>query len=126
MLDDAGAGEDVSQPELTDESADAAPDDTQLPAAVPQPPVIRQIDDDGTTLWASPTAGEPLTVRYLPSGIQAYLVLRPAELLASAEGARMVDALGPSGQRARTQLRSILGVELAEIEQLAIACYPDD
>jgi len=65
-------------------------------------------------------------VRYLPSGIQAYLVLRPAELLATAEGVRMIEALGPAGQRAQERLRSILGVEFAELEQLAIACYADD
>ncbi len=126
MLDDVSAGEEISKVDPTDDSVDADRDETQPPAAVPPPPAIRQIDDDGKTLWASPTAGEPLAVRYLPSGIQAYLVLRPAELLASAEGARMVDALGPAGERARAQLRSILGVALAEIEQLAIACYPDD
>jgi hypothetical protein len=129
MLDDAGAGEAIPQAEPNDDTAadaDAGAGETQSPAAVPPPPAIRQIDDDGKTLWASPTAGELLAVQYLPSGIQAYLVLRPVELLASAEGARMVAALGPSGERARAQLRSILGVELAEIEQLAIACYPDD
>ena len=128
LLDDASAGEALSQPEPIDDSAadaDAETGETQSPAAVP-PPTIRQIDDDGKTLWASPTAGEPLAVRYLPSGVQLFLVLRPAELLAGAEGARMVAALGPAGERAQAQLRSILGVELAEVEQLAIACYPDD
>ncbi len=116
--------EDPPKAEPADEDLDA--DDATAQSLPPARPTVREVDDDGKTLWISPTAGDPLAVRYLPSGIQALLVLRPAELLASAEGVRMLDALGPAGQNARATLRSILGVELAEIEQLAIACYPDD
>ncbi len=82
--------------------------------------------DDGTALWVAPAAGEPLSLNYLPSGTQVFVVLRPADLLASAEGARLLDTLGPAGERAKADLLATLGVELTNIEQLAIAFYPDD
>jgi hypothetical protein len=82
--------------------------------------------DDGTALWIAPAAGEPLSLNYLPSGSQVFLVLRPADLLASAEGAKLLDALGPAGERARAELLATLGVELTNLEQLSIAFYPDD
>jgi eukaryotic-like serine/threonine-protein kinase len=84
------------------------------------------IDDDGHTLWIAPTSGPPLSLRYLPSGVQMFLVLRPAELLSAPEGTRLLDALGPGGQWASERLRAILGVELGHIEQLSIALFPND
>jgi serine/threonine protein kinase len=95
-------------------------------AKAPPRPAIRETDDDGHTLWVSPTAGEPLVLNYLPSSAQVFIVLRPAELLESAEGAKLFDVLGPAGESAKSQLRSTLGVELAEVEQLSIAFFPDD
>ncbi len=89
-------------------------------------PAIAEVEDDGQTLWSSPTAGPPLAFTLLPSGAQVFMVLRPAELLESSEGAKLIDALGPAGAWAQSQLRSILGVELSEVEQLTIAFYPDD
>ena len=47
------------------------------------------IDDDGRTLWASPTHGPPLDLAYLPPGVEIILAVRPAELLAHAEGRRL-------------------------------------
>jgi hypothetical protein len=85
-----------------------------------------EIDDDGHTLWVAPTAGEPLALNYLPSSGQAFMVLRLADLLENSEGAKLFDALGPAGELAKSQLRATLGIELAEVEQLSIAFYPDD
>jgi serine/threonine protein kinase len=85
-----------------------------------------QIDDDGQTLWTSPTAGAPLALRYLPSGAQAFLVVRPAELVGSDEGSKVLDALGRLGESMKTKARATLGVELEDIEQLSIALFPDE
>ncbi len=89
-------------------------------------PTAGDIPDDGQTLWASPTSGPPLELAYLPNGAQVILVLRPAELLATSEGPKLLDALGPAGPWAVEHLRRTLGVELAQIEQLTIAVAPDD
>ena len=106
------------------------PDDQPTQGEQPVPTVrtdvaFAEIDDDGQTLWASPTAGEPLSLNYLPSGAQVFLALRPAELLGNAEGARMLEALGPFGRFAKEHLQSVLGRDLSDIEQLTLAIHPD-
>ena len=35
--------------------------------------------DDGAVLWASPTAGDPVSFDYLPPGAQMFLIARPAD-----------------------------------------------
>ena len=87
---------------------------------------VVEVADDGQTLWAAPPGGRPLTLDYLPSGAQVILVLRPSELLAHAEGAKWLDALGPAGERMKNQLVSVLGVALSEIELLSIALTTGD
>jgi hypothetical protein len=84
------------------------------------------IDDDGQTLWASPTSGKPWDLHYVPSGAQLVLALRPADILASAEGTRLVQALGPSGEAAIRKLQDSLGVELSGVTRLFLALVPDE
>ena len=112
-------------------AAEPASDEQPAEGAKPAPTVrtdvtVTEIDDDGQTLWTSPTTGEPLSLNYLPSGVQIILTLRPAELLDNAEGARLLEVLGPAGQFARDQLQVVLGCGLSEIEQLTLAFYPDE
>ncbi len=89
-------------------------------------PATKLVEDDGQTLWTSPTAGSPVDLSYLPSGGQLFLVLRPADLLTHDEGQRLLDALGPARDWAQDRLRTVLGVELNQVEQLTIAFVPDD
>ena len=84
-------------------------------------PAVELIADDGQTLWASPTSGPPLNLSYLPAGAQAVLVLRPAELMGSAEGAKMFEAIGPASVTAATTIQAITFCQWPEIEQLQIA-----
>ncbi len=86
----------------------------------------RPIDDDGKTLWAAPAAGEPVSLAHLPAGSQLIVVLRPGELLASAEGQRAWDALGPSASVARQQLETALGTSLVDIDELVVAFFGAD
>ncbi len=85
-----------------------------------------EVDDDGKTLWMSPTAGQPVALDYLPSGAQLFLVVRLAEVLGNPEGAKVVDALGPPGKRVLNELRTTLGLEPTDVDQLIVAFYPDD
>jgi hypothetical protein len=87
---------------------------------------VVEVDDDGQTLWVSPTHGGPLDFRYVPSSAQVILVLRPAEILALDEGARLLTALGPAGAQAQAHLRATLGVELADVEQVVVAFVADE
>src|SRR5205085_10642793 len=82
------------------------------------------IADDGKTLWASPTAGEPINLQYLPLGGQAFIVVRPAGILAHAEGEKVIAALGPSGEWIKAELDGMLGIPLDQIEQLSVALSP--
>ncbi len=72
-------------------------------------------------LWSSPTKGAPLTLKHIAPGLQAVLVLRPAELSKHAEGAKILAAIGPEAEAAQRELESLTGTSLAEIEQLTIA-----
>ena len=69
-------------------------------------PAVELIDDDGQTLWASPTSGPPLNLGHLPAGAEAILVLRPAELVASVEGAKMLEAIGPASATAAEEIQA--------------------
>src|SRR4051812_35586331 len=68
------------------------------PKAADNPPPI--VDDDGKTLWVSPTNGKPLGLGYLPPGAQIIVAARPAALLKNAERNKVVAALGPLGKLA--------------------------
>ncbi len=99
----AGQAETDSEANAEGGAPRAAPPAASAPAASAAPTVqeFKEIDDDGQTLWTSPTAGEPLTLDYAPPGAQLFLVLRPAEILADPEGTKLFDSLGPAGQWAR-------------------------
>jgi hypothetical protein len=58
------------------------------------------IDDDGQTLWASPTAGKPLDVSYLPPGVQIIVAMRPEAIASHPEGEKVLASLGPLGEQA--------------------------
>ena len=106
---------------------------TPLPIAATEPPVKPNtapvpggvenlIDDDGTTLWASPTSGRPLDLAYLPPGSQIILAVRPADLSKHGEGAKVLAALGPLGQRAIQYLESAMFLRIGDMESLVISC----
>lgn len=106
---------------------DNAPDKSAKPPAAnspvesADPPVVDDlIDDDGKTLWASPTHGPPLDLANLPPGVEIVLALRPVHLLSHPDGEKIVAALGPLGTQAIESLEHLTGVKLAEIERLVV------
>ena len=111
---------------FTVEATDAAKDAPTLakPQAKPAPVDTKAgqelVDDDGQTLWMSPTDGPPLDLAYLPPGVEIVLALRPAELLAAPEGEKVVAALGPLGDHAIDSVERSAGVKLGAIERLVV------
>ncbi|HMO83939.1 MAG TPA: hypothetical protein PKC18_03365 [Lacipirellulaceae bacterium] len=83
-------------------------------------------DPEGRLLWASPTAGPAISREYLPPGVECLIHLRPAALLAHAEGPKLQAALGPWGGRAAGRLAALAPVEWTEIESVVIGLAVDD
>lgn len=73
--------------------------------------------------WVSPTAGPPITLEYVPLGAQALIHLRPAELIAHPEGAKVLAALGPWGEQNIRRIEESLAVPLGNVEALLIALH---
>lgn len=91
-----------------------------LVSKAPTKPSDGLIADDGRTLWASPTAGEPVDLSTVPDGSDLILHLRPAALLASEEGRRVWRALGPAGETAREAIEAKSDKPLAETDTLIV------
>ncbi|MBC8351385.1 MAG: protein kinase [Planctomycetes bacterium] len=83
------------------------------------------VEDDGQLLWASPTQGQPIELKYVPNGARIYLVVRPSEMLSEPEGERVLKALGPEFEAARAAWEAAAGVSLVDVERLTIAAYPN-
>ena len=84
------------------------------------------VPDDGEQLWKSPTWGEPVSFQYSPPGAQLFFVVRPAALLASAEGERVLQALGPEFAAARKAWEVAAGVNWSEVSQLIMTLHQVD
>lgn len=71
---------------------------------------------DSTDLpWASPTAGKPPSLSYLPPGSQLILLARPEKIVADEEGRQFVRSLGPRAADAMSTLEILCGRELKDI-----------
>jgi hypothetical protein len=84
---------------------------------------VAVVADDGQQPWPSPTEGQPVSLRYLPAGAQCFLMIRPADLLSSAEGPRILQALGPAFARTQADWEAAAGLPLAEIQQLVVSFH---
>jgi hypothetical protein len=90
----------------------------------------------GDEFWESPTNGPPLDLAYLPSGVQVFIALRPAALMAHPQGkyllethdlgaAGKVSVLGPLGDFARSEVSRLCGgLPWEELEHVVIGIIP--
>ncbi|MFM8252724.1 MAG: protein kinase domain-containing protein [Planctomycetota bacterium] len=88
-------------------------------------PAVRQevIADNGQLLWASPTQGPAVELDFVPPGGQLFLIVRPAEMLATTEGPRVLRGLGPNVELAIKEWETAAGVRLADIRQLILTLH---
>ena len=91
------------------------------PAISPDAEIITALGED---VWQSPTKGKPLELNYLPAGVQMFVALRPADLLAHEEGPRVLAALGPFGEFIASQLQALSGTAPENIEQAVFGLLP--
>ncbi|MCI0333850.1 MAG: hypothetical protein L0228_11585 [Planctomycetes bacterium] len=87
-----------------------------------EPPTDRvtAIDDDGQTLWASPTDGPPIDVAYLSPGAQIVVVMRPKEIIEHPEGKKVIAALGPTGEDAISLAEKLTNVPLVDMQRFVV------
>jgi hypothetical protein len=78
----------------------------------------RQVVDDPTLPWASPTSGPPPRLAYLPPGSQLILLARLAELSADDEGRLFLGSLGPAAAAAVAALEKLCGGKVDHIESV--------
>lgn len=78
--------------------------------------------DDRGPQWSSPTSGPPVDLKYLASGCQFIIVLRPADMLAQPEMKKVLEekTLGPFINFAREHIESIAGIPFEQMEQVII------
>jgi len=77
-----------------------------------------KIVDSADLPWASPTAGQPPTLSYLPPGSQLMLLVRPAEIVADEEGRQFVKSLGPRVEEGIATLETLCDCRLEDIAQV--------
>jgi hypothetical protein len=79
------------------------------------------VEDDGHTLWVSPTEGPSLDLSYLPPGAQMIVALRVQAIAAHSEGEKMRAALGPLGERAIEYVEQAAHLKWHEINNIVAA-----
>lgn len=82
--------------------------------------------DDGRSLWASPTDGAAIDLKYVPAGAQLCLHARPAAILAQPQGRRSLKALGPAFGSLQQAWEDDLGASLEQVDDLIAAVVPRD
>lgn len=78
----------------------------------------------GAAMWESPTAGEPIDLRFLPGAAGIVIAWRPADLLAGTEGKRILAVMGPLERLLGIDELRNSGVPLENIDQAVIAFSP--
>ena len=82
------------------------------------------VEDDGETLWETPTLGEPIDFSYIPPGPKLIFTARMANLLAKDQGRFLVDAIGPHLQSKLELWQKKTGIPLEDIDRLTISLHP--
>jgi serine/threonine protein kinase len=84
------------------------------------------VTDDGKTLWASPTEGTPIDLKYVPPEAQVVFCLRPTSMMATSEGPKVLKALGPEFQPVLEKFEKASGVKFADLDRLIVSLHNND
>jgi len=77
-------------------------------------------------LWDAPTHAGPPSLDFAPPGSRVMLLVRPADMLATSEGARFLQALGPAAEAAIRDAAAICGCEPSGIERILAGWQVDE
>ena len=81
------------------------------------------IEDDGQSLWESPTQGTALDFKQVPNSPRLLITIRPSDLLKAPEGALLFNALGPAFSDATNEWQALTGIDLERIQSLTISLH---
>lgn len=84
------------------------------------------VEDNGETLWESPTNGPAIDFSHLAPGASVLLVIRPSELARQAESPKLAAAFGQPFQEYISWLSKTLAVSLESIDQLVMGFHPTE
>lgn len=87
---------------------------------------VEVVDDDGRSLWASPTNGVSISIDYTPPGAQFFLFARISDLLATSDGATAVRALGPEFETVCKRFEDSTQISLEQISSILISFVSQD
>jgi hypothetical protein len=104
-----------------------APEQTEQPVTASE--VENKSDalgDESILQWISPTSGQPISLEFVPSGTQALLHLKLAELFSHSEAEKILAALGPWGVQATETVEKWTGLKLIDIDSLLVALHREN
>ena len=84
------------------------------------------VADDGETLWETPTTTGPVDFSHVPPAAKILFAIRPEELLRTAEGKLVIEALGPQFNERLQNWIEKFGLPLEQVEQLIISLHTND
>jgi len=87
---------------------------------------VQEIPDDGNALWAPPTTGPPISFEYVPLRAGILIAVRPAEMIQSGEGNRVLQALGPKFSAAKQTWEQASGCPLGEVEHMLVGFHENE
>ncbi len=125
MLLVTGCGKPATSPTVEPATSSESPSATDQ-TVEPTKAETRYLSDDGKTLWARPVEGSELDITGTAEGTESVLFLRTGELLASEEGKRIWQALGPAGELARTNIEEKADKSVEETNRLVVSLVPGE
>ena len=84
------------------------------------------IPDNQIELWESPTSGQAIYLDYLPNAPQMVAVVNWADFLATGEGNRVLESLGPDFLTSLESVQSRAGFPLSEMQSSTISLHSDE
>ena len=79
-------------------------------------------NDDGKSLWTSPTDAERIQLRYLPPAPQMILTFK-AERLSGGDWKQVLDVCGERVSAALAALQSVVGFDMSDIKRIDLGVY---
>lgn len=126
IAEDGDDTEEVEVPANQDVVDDKTNVNTTTPVVNSDPTVgvpQKVVDDDGRTLWETPTVGFPIDLNYVPAEMRVLISVRPAEIYKTPDGALIFRSLGEDFAKLQSAFEKQSGVPLNNIDHLLLTIH---